>query len=44
MTEQKKMLFGKRAYATIKSTKRIDCLTNTSYDLSGNRRGERQKR
>ncbi len=41
MTEQKKMLFGKHAYATIKSAKRIDCLTNTSYDVAAQKADDR---
>ena len=34
MAEQKKLLFGKNAYATIKSAKRVDRLTNASYDAA----------
>ena len=33
MAEQKKLLFDKRAYATIKSAKRVERLTNISYDV-----------
>lgn len=33
VAEQKKLLFGKNAYATIKGAKRVDRLTNTSYDV-----------
>lgn len=29
-----KLLFGKNAYATIKSAKRVDRLTNASYDAA----------
>ena len=34
VAEQKKLLFGKNAYATIKSAKRVDRLTNASYDAA----------
>lgn len=35
------MLFGKSAYATIKSAKRVDRLTNTSYDAAARKADER---
>lgn len=38
---QNKMLFGKSAYATIKSAKRVDRLTNTSYDAAARKADER---
>lgn len=41
MAEQNKMLFGKSAYATIKSTKRVDRLTNTSYDVAAQKADEK---
>ena len=41
MAEQKKMLFGKSAYATIKNAKRIERLTNTSYDVAARKADER---
>ena len=41
MAEQKKLLFGKNAYATIKSAKRVDRLTNTSYDAAARKADER---
>lgn len=34
VAEQKKLLFGKNAYTTIKSAKRVDRLTNASYDAA----------
>lgn len=41
MAEQKKLLFGKNAYATIKSAKRVARLTNTSYDVVAQKADER---
>ena len=41
MAEQKKLLFGKNAYATIKSAKRIERLTNVSYDAAVRKTDER---
>ena len=41
MAEQKKLLFGKNAYATIKGAKRVDRLTNTSYDVVARKADER---
>ena len=41
VAEQKKLLFGKNAYATIKSAKRVDRLTNTSYDVVARKADER---
>lgn len=41
MAEQKKLLFGKNAYATIKSAKRVDRLTNASYDVVARKADER---
>lgn len=41
VAEQKKLLFGKSAYATIKSAKRVDRLTNTSYDVAARKADER---
>lgn len=41
VAEQKKMLFSKSAYVTIKSTKKVDRLTNTSYDVAARRADER---
>ena len=41
VAEQKKLLLGKNAYATIKSAKRVDRLTNTSYDVVARKADER---
>ena len=41
MAEQKKLLFGKNAYATITSAKRVARLTNTSYDVVAQKADER---
>ena len=41
VAEQKKLLFGKSAYVTIKSAKRVDRLTNTSYDAAARKADER---
>lgn len=41
MAEQKKLLFGKNAYTTIKSANRVDRLTNTSYDAVARKADER---
>lgn len=44
MAEQKKLLFGKNAYATIKGAKRVDRLTNTSYDVVARKADEMNRR
>lgn len=41
MAEQKKMLFGKSAYATIEGRKKVERLTNISYDEASRRADER---
>ena len=41
MAEQKKLLFVKNAYATIKSAKRVERLTNASYDVVARKADER---
>lgn len=41
VAEQKKLLFGKNAYATIKSSKRVERLTNASYDAAARKADER---
>lgn len=41
MAEQKKLLFGKNAYAAIKGAKRVDRLTNASYDVVARKADER---
>lgn len=41
VAEQKKLLFDKRAYATIESAKRVDRLTNASYDIAARKADER---
>ena len=41
MAEQKKLLFGKNAYATSKSAKRVDRITNTSYDVAARKADKR---
>ena len=41
MAEQKKLLSGKNAYATIKSAKRVDRITNTSYDVAARKADKR---
>ena len=41
VAEQKKLLFGKNAYATIKSAKRVERLTNASYDAAARKADER---
>lgn len=41
VAEQKKLLFGKNAYATIKSAKRVERLTNASYDTAAQKADER---
>lgn len=41
VAEQKKLLFGKSAYATINSAKRVERLTNTSYDAAARKADER---
>lgn len=41
MAVQKKILFGESAYATIECAKRVDRLTNTSYDVAARKADER---
>ena len=43
VAEQKKLLFGKNAYATIKSAKRVERLTNASYDTAAQKADERRE-
>ena len=38
---QNKILFGESAYATIECAKRVDRLTNTSYDVAARKADER---
>lgn len=41
MAEQKQMLFGKSAYATIKGAKRVNRITNAAYDVAARKADER---
>lgn len=41
MAEQKKPLFGNIAYTTIEGTKKVDRLTNVSYDAAAKRADKR---
>ena len=41
MAENKKLLFGNNAYATIKGGKKVDRLTNASYDAAARKADER---
>lgn len=41
MEKQGELLFGKNAYATIKGAKRVERLTNTSYDVVARKADER---
>lgn len=41
VAEQKKKLFGNVAYATIEGIKKVDRLTNVSYDEAANRADKR---
>ena len=41
MAEQKKQVFGNAAYAVIDGKKRVERLTNVSYDAASNRADKR---
>lgn len=41
MAKEKQLLFGESAYATIKSGKKVERLTNVSYDAAARKADER---
>lgn len=41
MAEQKALIFGNMAYATIEGRKKVDRLTNASYDAAAKRADKR---
>lgn len=41
VAKQEKLLFSKSAYATIKNRKKVDRLTNESYDAAARKADER---
>lgn len=41
MAEQKKLIFGNAAYATIEGRKKVDRLTNASYDVAAKKADKR---